>query len=552
MSNSSLRWSFGRRVRGAVGALGVMLAIAGAARAQAPSLSLSASVAGCPTTLALQADPGSFFWIGLDIGPGPVAVPGLGTVALDLGPSFVLLVDSLALGLTTDAAGLWSSTFALPPTLAGTTIYVQALVVGPGGIALSNPLGANFSAAAPLSWSVATGAVPAETWRGEDVRFADLDGDGDLDVAVANSGNALPGSAGLQVLVNQGGLQGGAIGSYADDVINALNGFIYPSLCVVPGDVDGDGDIDLFLGIDDGGTPSGAVNSNNLLLINQGGGQSGVEGRFAPDPNFPGGGYETQSAEFVDVDNDGDLDLICGNGVDRVALPQPCELFENLGAGVFSLSAAHFANASWNQPGETDAVVSGDVDGDGSTDLVLVRDGTDLLLVNNGVGVFSGANPALFPAPFDNSTGGAMGDLDQDGDLDVYVTNIGQPDRVFWNQGNLSFSVTTIAATGAVNLHMGCALSDLDQDGDLDVVVSTHPVGGPQDVPFVQINQGGAQGGAVGTYSTSLLTSAPAEIFLAVAVADVDQDGDDDAFFASQGFFGMTAQDFILVNGVCF
>lgn len=509
--------------------------------AQAPVLQGTPLTSGCGAVVALTGPPGATFVLAVDTGPGPVMVPGLGTVELDLGPNLSILVNGPQQGAGLDPSGTFTLAVQLPPVPAAPLpLYAQALVAGPSGPVLSNGIAAVIQASGSLVFLDGSAALPPEALLAEDGLFVDVDGDGDDDLLVANSSSATGGFVESRLLVNQGGLQGGMAGVFGDETASRLGGWGVPALAAAAADVDGDGDQDLFLGADDG-----AYNVPNVLLLNQGGPQGGVPGFFQPMQVFPGGAFETQAACFVDIDLNGDPDLVLGNGTDVQASPAPAELLVNLG-GIFVVETAHFGGAAWNVPGETDGVAAADVNGDGWPDLWLARDGQDLLLIN-GFGIFA---PATLPAVSDNSTSVVSADFDLDGDADFLVSNIGQPDRLWVNLGGGTFVAGTLPAAPPGGIHMDADVADVDSDGDADVVVAVHTMGGGER-SFIWVNQGGAQGGVPGAFAPWLLANSVPAVVAAVAAGDADGDGDIDLFVASQGFFGPTAQDQLLVNGHC-
>jgi hypothetical protein len=132
----------------------------------------------------------------------------------------------------------------------------------------------------------------------------------------------------------------------------------------------------------------------------------------------------------------------------------------------------------------------------------------------------------------------ALGDLDGDGDLDIYAAslppkggNFDSADRILLNDGSGAFvdsgqrldnsRKAGAAGSGAV------ALGDLDRDGDLDAMAAT--AAGAS----IWINQGGAQGGQTGIFAKSGQRLGGGHIE-AVFLADLDADGDPDALVAGK------------------
>src|SRR5690606_31158609 len=129
---------------------------------------------------------------------------------------------------------------------------------------------------APGGPSFQLAALPDVAGYARDLAVADLDCDGDLDLVLANGSDGVHASevaAPNTLLVNQGFQQGGTQGTFAVDAnfqSAAWNGASY-NITVCAGDVDDDGDADLFFGRSDTQLLDGTPGQPNVLLLNQGG-----------------------------------------------------------------------------------------------------------------------------------------------------------------------------------------------------------------------------------------------------------------------------------------
>ncbi len=318
----------------------------------------------------------------------------------------------------------------------------------------------------------------------------DMDGDGDLDAYLVQSGSVVnpPDKGdGNRLFRNRGN------GTFDD--VTAGSGTQAPGygMGVAAGDYDNDGDVDLYV------TNLGS----NVLLQNDGSGRfTDVTARAA----VAGEGWST-SAAFVDYDADGDLDLFVARYIDwtvaterqcfsLTGVPDYCSprnydaptadlLFRNNGNGTFTntTKAAGLQSAAGNGLG----VVAADFDGDGRVDLFVANDGTpNHLWMNLGGGRFS--ERALVSGVALDQDGRAkagmgvhVADVDGDSDQDLMVVNLdGESDSFFRNER--SFFVDDTAAVGLRTIsrpftRFGMAMLDFDNDGLLDVYEANGRVG---------------------------------------------------------------------------
>jgi hypothetical protein len=313
----------------------------------------------------------------------------------------------------------------------------------------------------------------------------DMDGDGDLDAYLVQSGDLTEpgGAAGTNRLFRNGGR-----GDFADVTSGSGAGDRGYGMGVAAADYDNDGDVDLYV------TNFG----RNVLLDNAGGGRftDATERAGVGDPSF------SASAAFLDYDLDGDLDLFVVNYVDwsldveldchdpqwlpdyclptNYAKPAMDRLYRNEGDGRFTdvTVRAGLGAAFGNGLG----VVCGDFDGDGSIDVFVSNDATmNQLWLNDGEGGFRD-EALLRGCAIDEQgmvkagMGVAAEDFDDDADLDLLIVNLqNQTDSFFRNDGGFF-----VDATGAAGLttttrwftRFGVGTADFDNDGFLDLYLA--------------------------------------------------------------------------------
>lgn len=249
---------------------------------------------------------------------------------------------------------------------------------------------------------------------------------------------------------------------------------------VASGDIDNDGDLDLYI--------TGSAGSlQNYLYLNDGDGffTDVSSTRVAALAN--GAPRNGQGVSFGDFNADGYLDLAVADWNNEQAASQ-ARLFQNVGAS----NPGHFVDVtqaagldvyrkekSWRFSPQW-----ADLDRDGHLDLAIASDfETSQLFWNNGDGTFTdGTLPAGVGTDY-NGMGTTIADYDNDGDLDWFITNItnapefpgpfGGYNRLYRNDGNRQFTDATEAA-GVRDARWGWGTSffDYDNDGDWDLVAT--------------------------------------------------------------------------------
>ena len=347
--------------------------------------------------------------------------------------------------------------------------------------------------------------VTLNTIGGAAAGDCDDDGDVDLYVTYGNTGGA------------NGG--GGPNRLYLNQLIEQGNGLLFEDIAAEAGvansrsdgkgndrhsgpafaDMDGDGDLDLFLGGLFGDPSKIYANDGTCHFADVTSSSPDLEAMRAP---------HTISAGFGDYDLDGDLDLFLTHWA------TPDRLYET--GGRRSLETDHFwcnesgrsgirfvncseesgiSNVVWdtrNYPGTLNFPFSAQdfdftftptfarINDDAWPDLLITGDfGTTQFALNYGDGTFRSLdNPILREAQF--GMGSALGDIDNDGDLDWFVTSILGPgndiiqphgNRLFTNNGGPSLFTDATAQYGVANGSFGWAacMVDFDNDTDLDI-----------------------------------------------------------------------------------
>jgi hypothetical protein len=267
--------------------------------------------------------------------------------------------------------------------------------------------------------------------------WADYDNDGDLDLFVGNVGSA------SKFFRNDGG------GSFVDESTNA--GLTALARGAAWGDFNNDGFIDLYATGDDA--------TVNLLYDNNHDGTFSVVGGNEGD-----GTTTTYGVAFGDYDDDGDLDLYIGNH------SAASKLYRN-DDGVYNSAAIGALEVSSVSPGVSWA----DYDNDGDLDLA-VGSATDRLFRNDGSGTFVDQADFLgLNKPAQNYTP-AWADYDNDGDLDLLLSaDSNGNNRLYLNIGNGSFEGNIAPGVGLDDARtesaFGASWADYDDDGDLDLFV---------------------------------------------------------------------------------
>jgi len=399
----------------------------------------------------------------------------------------------------------------------------------------------------------ATGELLLPEVIGAGGALLDYDNDGDLDLFVVQSGSLRPGrGVPAKSRLFRNDLAGGRL-RFTDVTERSglrVDGY---GMGAAAGDFDNDGWVDLYVT---------ALGANHLFRNNHDGTFTDVtEASHSDDPRW------SVSATFFDYDRDGWLDLYVANYVHfTTALARACfsassardycnpsvydpvsgSLFHNERNGSFSNVSARAGLT--RAPARGLGVIAADVNGDGFPDLFVANDGdpNQLWINEQGRGTFH--EDALLSGVALNRAGQAqgsmgvdLGDVDNDGDEDLFVTNLDNEGNTFYrNVGKGLFEDRSVEA-GLFRLGFtgfGTRFIDYDLDGWLDLVVANGAVrhqvrqvqaGDPY--PLKQRNQLYRNNGGRRFVDVSDAAGAafePLRVSRGVAAGDLDNDGDPD------------------------
>jgi len=339
-----------------------------------------------------------------------------------------------------------------------------------------------------------------------DMEWGDYDNDNDLDVVVTGRASD---PALLSTPVGFTKIYKNTAGVFTEDTNNTLLQVVSGS--VAWGDYDNDGDIDLLLT----GYIGNDIASPATTVYNN------VNGLLTAVPNVSIPGVHKGSCDWVDWDNDGDLDIFIsgwtflnGNTITGIAkfyrnnhgtfdlFPyniQPVyegdvvwtdidgdRDFDALATGLNGYTGMWLNNveSSFSSSGSfqalgTSAAVWGDFDNDGDQDLIISGSDSNgngaVVLYKNSGGVLTSAGASGLVGHYESSI--TAGDYDNDGDLDILLTGFKAPissqnTSLFDNNGTGTFTQATNTGLTTAVRSGEAKFGDYDNDGDLDLIVT--------------------------------------------------------------------------------
>ncbi len=348
----------------------------------------------------------------------------------------------------------------------------------------------------------------------------DLDNDGDLDI-VLGPGSFGPGWSGqTRLYINAGD------GYYTEESSARLPTDAEETNDVILGDIDSDGDLDLFIANIPQGTLGGAQDN---LYLNLG------DGYFMDvTERLPQAEVHSAAGSFVDVNGDNTLDLIVAH--------IPPQILLNDGTG-------HFADCSATHvPVGVDTlniftIIPTDIDGDWDLDLIVLNalnplnfyDQHEEVWINSGEGIFTRHTEFFQSAPDDPGLDGDVYDLNGDGIHDIVVA------QVFENELYLSTGVGQYENVSSTHLpenfrNAAIQFGDVNGNGLVDLVLAN---GMSPDQLFINTGSG-----MFIDSTEQYLPEIPQSSSRDVNLFDADNDADLDLHFASTG----DGQNRLLIN----
>ncbi len=283
----------------------------------------------------------------------------------------------------------------------------------------------------------------ADSGNGTGVVFADFNGDGHQDIFMAKGGFLPPGEAD-RLLYNSGD------GTFVDRSQEAGLDAVQASYAAAVGDYDGDGALDLYVSMFRGQSNRLYRNGGDVFI------DESRSRRIVSYQRFTG-----SAAAFADFDMDGDMDLYAS-------------MYGIYDAFYAEVGDSSYATAEVGDEGDAVGLAMGDYDGDGDLDLFVANQSWRSGLWRNDLSTRTFVDVASQSGVENQGpgTGCAFGDYDNDGDLDLFVVNGHDADRVYMNRGDGTFIDVAMALGMADTVRARAVLlSDYDGDGDLDPYV---------------------------------------------------------------------------------
>lgn len=351
------------------------------------------------------------------------------------------------------------------------------------------------------------------------VNWVDVNGDNNVDCFISNGPS---GGQNNFLYMNTGA---GSFSLVTNDSI-VLDG--KPSDGATFGDADNDGSLDAFV--------VNWYNVNNLFYINNTlGSFTKINSQIISNDL----GY-SETAAWGDYDKDGLLDLYVTNSSGN----RKNFLYHNDGNITFSkiTTGAHVTDNFFSR-----SVNWTDMDNDGDLDLFVSNENLqhENIYRNDGNGNFTKLTTGSLLNDAGNTMSSSWADFDNDGDLDVFLANDQGYNALFKNNGNFNFTkVTSDTVCKTPSRSFSSAWSDVDNDGDLDLFVTNSFKSGSRLVNFFYLNDGNGNF----TRNTTDALAQDSAWFYGCAFGDYDNDGFEDLAVATCRYNSFDENDFLYHN----
>ncbi len=366
---------------------------------------------------------------------------------------------------------------------------------------------------------ITTGPLVSSPGDSRSVNWVDTNNDGFMDCMITNGPS---GGQNNKLYLNNG--TGGFTAIINDTIVKDNK----PSDGSTWADMNNDGDMDCFV--------VNWYNVNNMLYSNNG---SGAFTQTSSGPTVNDFGY-SETAAWGDYDNDGLVDLYVTNssGVKKNFL------YHNSGNSVFTkiLLGTHVNDAY-----DSRSVNWTDIDNDNDLDLFVTNETNqnENIYRNDGSGTFTKLTTGPLLNNFGNTMSGSWGDYDNDGDLDVFLANEGSANALFRNDGNFNFTkIINDTVVKSIGHSFSSSWSDIDNDGDIDLFVTNAFYSTQKQLNFFYLNNGN---GSFTRNSTDIVAMDSTWAY-GCAFGDYDNDGFEDLAVATTRFANVDRPELLYHN----
>lgn len=393
----------------------------------------------------------------------------------------------------------------------------------------------NDASASSVNWTRISTDVIGDIGSNADPAFADLDADGDLDMVVGRDNGY------VYSYRNDGDATNPNWTQVSTNLIGDVGSWASPTL----GDVDGDGDFDMVVGRRDDAYLRYYRNDGNATNPSW----THVSSNWLGSCNYPSDCWRSShgTPEFVDLDADGDLDLVIGGYYYG-------ELYYWRNDGTPTMPAWIYVGVlvSIGGSGQYTSATFADIDADGNLDMVVGdRYGTTRYYKNEGANasysfkyIYAGSGGYQWISNIGSDTyiKPAFADLDGDGDADLiyglydgllyhyrndglYTSNVDKGNNPAWIYRSSNWLGNYIIPGDSYSRYGTPEFVDLDADGDLDLVIGTYA---HSPCYLLYWRNDGSLTEPIWTYVGDMVGSLGSSVYPDPTLGDIDGDGDYD------------------------